>query len=66
MIAFPPTSNRPAYDRSQLKTRMVHIGFGAFHRTYQVLATDKLATQGSDWGYCEVNLNTGTLIQALR
>jgi fructuronate reductase len=57
---------RPAYDRSQLKTRMVHIGFGAFHRAHQALATDKLAAQGSDWGYCEVNLNSGTLIQALR
>ena len=63
---LPADVQRPAYDRSQLKTRMVHIGFGAFHRAHQALATDKLAAQGSDWGYCEVNLNSGTLIQALR
>ncbi|MRS17780.1 fructuronate reductase [Enterobacteriaceae bacterium RIT692] len=63
---LPADVQRPAYDRSQLKTRMVHIGFGAFHRAHQALATDKLASQGSDWGYCEVNLNSGTLIQALR
>ncbi len=63
---LPANVQRPAYDRSQLKTRMVHIGFGAFHRAHQALASDKLATQGSDWGYCEVNLNSGALIQALR
>lgn len=63
---LPADVQRPAYDRSQLKTRMVHIGFGAFHRAHQALASDKLAAQGSDWGYCEVNLNSGALIQALR
>ncbi|MGK3126818.1 mannitol dehydrogenase family protein [Candidatus Pantoea formicae] len=63
---LPADVQRPAYNRSQLKTRMVHIGFGAFHRAHQALASDKLAAQGSDWGYCEVNLNSGALIQALR
>ncbi|MFJ5159256.1 mannitol dehydrogenase family protein [Pantoea sp. NPDC088449] len=63
---LPADVQRPSYDRTQLKTRMVHIGFGAFHRAHQALATDKLAAQGSDWGYCEVNLNSGELIQALR
>ena len=64
--SLPADVQRPTYDRSQLKTRMVHIGFGAFHRAHQALASDKLAAQGSDWGYCEVNLNSGALIQALR
>lgn len=63
---LPPDVQRPRYDRSKLKTRMVHIGFGAFHRAHQALCSDKLAEQGSDWGYCEVNLNSGELIQALR
>jgi fructuronate reductase len=64
---LPAEIQRPAYDRSQLKTRMVHIGFGAFHRAHQALCSDKLAAEhGSDWGYCEVNLNSGELIQALR
>jgi fructuronate reductase len=63
---LPAEVKRPAYDRSQLKTRMVHIGFGAFHRAHQALCCDKLAEQGSDWGYCEVNLNSGALIEALR
>ena len=63
---LPAEVQRPTYDRSNLKTRMVHIGFGAFHRAHQALCSDKLADQGSDWGYCEVNLNSGDLIQALR
>lgn len=64
---LPAEIQRPAYDRSQLKTRMVHIGFGAFHRAHQALCSDKLAAEhDSDWGYCEVNLNSGELIQALR
>ncbi|MBC0852826.1 mannitol dehydrogenase family protein [Pantoea stewartii] len=63
---LPADVHLPAYDRRQLKTRIVHIGFGAFHRAHQALCTDKLAEQGSDWGICEVNLNSGELIQALR
>ncbi|WP_312242194.1 mannitol dehydrogenase family protein [Pantoea sp.] len=63
---LPAAIPRPAWDHSRLKTRMVHIGFGAFHRAHQALCSDKLAEQGSDWGYCEVNLNSGALIQALR
>ncbi len=63
---LPADVQRPAYNRRQLKTRMVHIGFGAFHRAHQALCSDKLAEHGSDWGYCEVNLNSGALIQALR
>ncbi|MGB9098751.1 mannitol dehydrogenase family protein [Erwinia sp.] len=62
-----PDVVRPNYDRQKLKTRMVHIGFGAFHRAHQAVCSDKLASQfGSDWGYCEINLNSGELIQALK
>ena len=58
---------RPEYDRKKLRTRMVHIGFGAFHRAHQAVCSDRLANEhGSDWGYCEVNLNSGELIEALK
>ncbi|MEB5705464.1 mannitol dehydrogenase family protein [Pantoea anthophila] len=65
---LPAEVKRPSYDRSKLKTRMVHIGFGAFHRAHQAMCSDRLAEeQGSDWGYCEVNLMNSTgLITALR
>lgn len=50
----------PHYDRNKLVTRIVHLGFGAFHRAHQAVYTDILAQEhGSDWGYCEVNLIGG-------
>ncbi len=53
-------ATRPQYDRDSLKARIVHLGFGAFHRAHQAVYTDILAAeQGSDWGYCEVNLIGG-------
>ncbi|PRD16808.1 mannitol dehydrogenase family protein [Pantoea coffeiphila] len=64
---LPVGVQQPAYDRSALRTRMVHIGFGAFHRAHQAVCSDRLAAeQGSDWGYCEINLNNGEAIHALR
>jgi fructuronate reductase len=50
----------PAYDRQRLVPRIVHLGFGAFHRAHQSVYADILAAEhGSDWGYCEVNLIGG-------
>lgn len=50
----------PSYDREKVKPRIVHLGFGAFHRAHQAVYADILATEhGSDWGYCEVNLIGG-------
>ena len=46
----------PTYDRSALTPRIVHLGFGAFHRAHQAVYADILASEhGSDWGYTEVN-----------
>lgn len=50
----------PGYDRSTLVPRIVHLGFGAFHRAHQAVYADILAQEhGSDWGYIEVNLIGG-------
>lgn len=59
---------QPTYDRSKLKSRIVHLGFGAFHRAHQGLFTDEVARKSdSDWGICEVNLFGGEeLIKSLR
>lgn len=56
------------YSRSQLKPKIVHIGFGAFHRAHQALFADELAQiSQSDWGYCEISLLGGDkLIENLR
>ncbi|MEH0834227.1 fructuronate reductase [Pectobacterium cacticida] len=51
---------RPAWDRSRLEARIVHLGCGAFHRAHQALYTHHLLeTTDSDWGICEVNLMPG-------
>ena len=65
---LPASVQRPTYDRHQLKSRIVHLGFGAFHRAHQALLTNRVLQQsGGDWGICEVNLFGGeTLIETLR
>lgn len=56
------------YNRHTLQSRIIHLGFGAFHRAHQALFTDEMLEKtGSDWGICEVNLFGGEdLIQQLR
>lgn len=63
-----PSISQPVYSRQQLKSRIVHFGFGAFHRAHQALLTDRvLNTQGGDWGICEISLFSGAeLMTALR
>lgn len=56
------------YDRSRLKAKIAHIGFGAFHRAHQALITHELAANtDSDWGECAIELfGDGALIKVLR
>lgn len=50
----------PAWDRDKLVSRIVHLGFGAFHRAHQAVYADILAAEhGCGWGYTEVNLIGG-------
>ena len=48
----------PTYDRSQLKTGIVHIGIGGFHRAHEAYYTDQLLhnTSITEWGICGVAL----------
>lgn len=45
----------PKYQRDKLKSGMLHIGIGAFHRAHQVYYIDKLLNAGDqdalNWGY---------------
>ncbi len=59
-VTLPQHVHSPRYDRQQLKSRIVHFGFGAFHRAHQALLTDRvLNAQGGDWGICEISLFSG-------
>ncbi|AKK83953.1 MULTISPECIES: mannitol dehydrogenase family protein [Klebsiella] len=58
--ALPAGVQLPQYDRRQLRSRIVHLGFGAFHRAHQALLTDRvLNASGGDWGICEISLFSG-------
>lgn len=48
----------PKYDRTKIKTGIVHIGIGGFHRAHEALYTDTLLhdTSVTDWGICGVAL----------
>lgn len=67
-VTLPDAVQLPRYDRRALKTRIVHFGFGAFHRAHQALLTDRvLNAEGGDWGICEISLFSGDrLMSALR
>ncbi|WP_318388529.1 fructuronate reductase [Enterobacter sp.] len=57
---LPESVQLPRYDRDNLRSRIVHFGFGAFHRAHQALLTDRvLNAQGGDWGICEISLFSG-------
>lgn len=58
--ALPANVQLPQYDRQQLRSRIVHFGFGAFHRAHQALLTNRVLNQhGGDWGICEISLFSG-------
>lgn len=51
----------PCYDRAQVRTGIVHIGVGGFHRAHQAMYIDRLmnAGQAQDWGICGLGLTPG-------
>lgn len=48
----------PTYDRKQLKTGIVHIGVGGFHRSHQAYYIHQLLQKhgATDWAICGVGL----------
>lgn len=59
--ALPGLAHRllvPTYNRSAVKTGIVHFGVGGFHRSHEAMFIDRLLNQGSspDWGICGVGV----------
>jgi len=48
----------PTYDRTKVRTGIVHIGVGGFHRAHQAAYVDRLMSEGKadDWGITGVGL----------
>lgn len=55
---LPSQVARPTYDRSTLKAGILHFGVGAFHRSHEALAIDRLLEQGKahEWAIIGVGL----------
>lgn len=53
--SLPAAVSLPAYDRDVLKSRIVHLGFGAFHRAHQALLTNRvLNLQGATGAFAKL------------
>jgi mannitol 2-dehydrogenase len=48
----------PSYDRARVRTGIVHIGVGGFHRSHEAMYIDRLLEQGKaeEWGICGVGV----------
>ena len=62
-----PQSARPPVDPRALKTGIVHLGLGAFHRAHQAVFTQAAmaATGDTRWGICGVTQRSRDVIEQL-
>lgn len=59
LAALPADVERPTYDRQQVKTGVVHLGIGAFHRAHQAAVFDAALAAGDlRWGVLGVSLRS--------
>jgi fructuronate reductase len=58
LASLPDTVARPNYGVSNVKTGIVHLGLGAFHRAHEAVYTDAILHGDPRWGICGVSLKT--------
>jgi mannitol 2-dehydrogenase len=58
LASLPEDLPVPAYDRSRLRTGIVHFGVGGFHRAHEAMYLDRLMADGKalDWAICGVGV----------
>ncbi|MBS1183596.1 MAG: Multiple polyol-specific dehydrogenase [Proteobacteria bacterium] len=58
LATLPTDVARPTYDRSKVRTGIVHFGVGGFHRAHQAMYLDRLMNNGEalDWGITGVGV----------
>jgi mannitol 2-dehydrogenase len=58
LSSLPDELPVPRYDRSQLRTGIVHFGVGGFHRAHEAMYVDRLMNDGEalDWAICGVGV----------
>src|SRR5437764_149433 len=63
---LPGHIHRPDYDRARVRSGIVHLGIGAFHRAHQAVAIDDLLAAGAtDWGIIGASLRSSDTHDAL-
>jgi fructuronate reductase len=66
LARVPASVARPAYDAGALRSGIVHLGLGAFHRAHQAVYTDAaIAAAGGDWGIVGVSMRKPDVAAAL-
>lgn len=66
LTTLPSDVKLPAYSRDTLKTGIVHLGVGAFHRAHQAWYTEQLLNQqGGDWGIVGASLRKADVAEQL-
>ena len=59
LSGLPADVARPEYDRAEVKTGVVHLGIGAFHRAHQAVVFDDALRSGDlRWGILGVSLRS--------
>ncbi len=54
---LPPPVAVPEYDRSRIRSAIVHFGVGGFHRAHEAMYLDRILNAGStEWGICGVGI----------
>ncbi len=56
----------PRYDRTKIKTGIVHLGVGAFHRAHQAVYTDGVLARDPRWGIAGASLRAADTRDALQ
>lgn len=62
---LPTNIARPRYDRRAMKTGIVHLGVGAFHRAHQAVYTDEVMARDPQWGIVAASLRSADTYDAL-
>jgi fructuronate reductase len=66
LTQLAPGVRQPAYDRRRVRTGIVHLGPGAFHRAHQALYTEALLARGDTrWGIVGVSLREPRMAETL-
>lgn len=66
LAALPASVERPRYDRGAVRTGIVHLGVGAFHRAHQaVMVEDRLVAGETQWGIVAASLRAADTAEAL-